>query len=57
MSNPANNFKIGMFTLGGLLLLIGGILAFGARGYFEKTSLFETYVEGDETGLAVGSAV
>jgi ABC-type transporter Mla subunit MlaD len=57
MSNPANNFKIGMFTLGGLLLLIGGILAFGARGYFEKTSLFETYVEGDVTGLAVGSAV
>jgi ABC-type transporter Mla subunit MlaD len=57
MSTATNHFKLGLFTLCGLAILIAGILAFGARSYFESTSLFETYVEGDVTGLAVGSAV
>jgi len=57
MSTNTNHFKLGLFTLCGLAILIAGIIAFGARGYFEPTSLFETYVEGDVTGLAVGSAV
>jgi phospholipid/cholesterol/gamma-HCH transport system substrate-binding protein len=57
MSTTTNNFKLGLFTLCGLAILIAGILAFGARDYFEPTSIFETYVEGDVTGLAVGSAV
>jgi ABC-type transporter Mla subunit MlaD len=57
MSTATNHFKLGLFTLCGLAILIAGILAFGARGYFEPTSVFETYVEGDVTGLAVGSAV
>ncbi|HTB83710.1 MAG TPA: MlaD family protein [Candidatus Sulfotelmatobacter sp.] len=57
MSTEINHFKLGLFTLCGLAILISGILAFGARSYFEPTSLFETYVEGDVTGLAVGSAV
>ena len=57
MSTTTNNFKLGLFTLCGLAILIAGVLAFGARSYFEPTSLFETYVAGDVTGLAVGSAV
>jgi len=57
MSTATNHFKLGLFTLCGLAILIAGILAFGARSYFEPTSLFETYVEGDVTGLAVGSPV
>jgi ABC-type transporter Mla subunit MlaD len=57
MSTPTNNFKLGLFTLCGLAILIAGILAFGARNYFEPTSMFETYIAGDVTGLAVGSAV
>jgi ABC-type transporter Mla subunit MlaD len=57
MSTATNHFKLGLFTLCGLAILIAGILAFGARSYFESTSMFETYVEGDVTGLAVGSAV
>jgi ABC-type transporter Mla subunit MlaD len=57
MSTPANHFKIGLFTLGGLAILILGIFAFGARGYFQRTSLYETYIAGDVTGLTVGSAV
>lgn len=57
MSQPINNFKLGLFTLCGVLLLIVAILAFGARSYFVPTSGFETYIRGDVTGLAVGSAV
>lgn len=57
MSQPINNFKLGLFTLCGLAILVAAILAFGARGYFEPTSLFETYIKADVTGLAVGSAV
>lgn len=57
MSQPVNNFKLGLFTLCGLALLIAGILAFGLRAYFQPTSEFETYISGDVTGLTVGSAV
>ena len=57
MSKPINNFKLGLFTLGGIALLIIGLLAFGARSYFQATSTYETYIAGDVTGLAVGSAV
>src|SRR6202142_2262712 len=49
--------QLGLFTLGGLLLLVAGLLAFGARSYFVRTSLFETYVAGEVPGLSVGSPV
>src|SRR6266481_8198939 len=57
MNKHTNNFKLGLFTLGGLLLLTAGLLAFGARSYFVRTSVFETYIGGEVTGLAVGSPV
>ena len=57
MSTTTNHIKLGLFTLCGLAILIAGILAFGARSYFEPTSLFETYIEGDVNGLVVGSPV
>ena len=57
MSTTTNHFKLGLFTLCGLAILITGILMFGARNYFQPTSLYETYIAGDVTGLAVGSAV
>jgi ABC-type transporter Mla subunit MlaD len=57
MSKPVNNFKLGLFTLSGLALLVAGLLAFGARVYFEPTSEYETYIAGDVTGLTVGSGV
>lgn len=57
MSKPINNFKLGLFTLCGLAILVVGLLAFGARSYFEPSSEFETYIAGDVTGLSVGSGV
>ncbi|HXB58556.1 MAG TPA: MlaD family protein, partial [Candidatus Acidoferrales bacterium] len=57
MSQPINNFKLGIFTLVGLALLVVGLLAFGARNYFQPTSTYETYIAGEVTGLTVGSAV
>ena len=56
MSKPINNFKLGLFALCGLAILVASILVFGARSYLEPTTKFETYVEGDVTGLAIGSA-
>src|SRR5271170_4884758 len=57
MSAKTNNFKLGIFTLVGIGLLVTAILAFGTWSNFEKKSLFETYVPGDVSGLSVGSAV
>src|SRR5713101_7394578 len=57
MNTAMNHFKLGLFALCGLALLIARILSFGVRSYFEAISLFETYIEGDVNGLAVGSPV
>jgi phospholipid/cholesterol/gamma-HCH transport system substrate-binding protein len=57
MNQPANDFKLGLFTIGGLALLATGLVAFGVRTYFVHASVFETYVAGDVTGLAIGSPV
>jgi ABC-type transporter Mla subunit MlaD len=57
MNKSSSDFKLGLFAIGGLVLLVAGLIAFGARQYFVRTSLFETYVAGDVTGLAVGSPV
>lgn len=57
MSTPANNFKLGLFTLVGVILLIVAIFFFGVRSYFQPTTLFETYFVGDVAGLTVGSTV
>ncbi len=57
MSTPANNFKLGIFTLVGVIILIVAIFFFGVRSYFQPTTLFETYFAGDVTGLTVGSTV
>ena len=57
MSTPTNNFKIGLFTLAGLLIIIVALLIFGARSYFQPNTTFETYFVGDVAGLAVGSTV
>jgi ABC-type transporter Mla subunit MlaD len=57
MSTKANNLKIGLFTILAVLLLIAGLLAFGAKSYFTAKTHFETSVEDDVAGLSVGSRV
>ena len=57
MSTPTNNFKLGLFTLVGMAILVLAILSFGARSYFEPYTAYETYFAGDVSGLAVGSTV
>jgi|SRR5947209_6017368 len=57
MSAKANHFKLGMFVLAGIALLVLGILAFGARSAFKKKGVFETYIDDEVQGLSVGSPV
>jgi ABC-type transporter Mla subunit MlaD len=57
VSARPNNFKIGLFVLIGIGILIAGLFAFGARSYFQKQRIFETYVPGVVHGLSVGSPV
>ena len=57
MSAKPNYFKLGLFILIALFLLIGGLILFGA-GVFEKEKiLFESYFADPVTGLAVGSPI
>ena len=57
MSAKINNFKIGLFTFIGVGLVVTGLLVFGVWSNLKKSSLFETYVNTDVSGLSVGSAV
>lgn len=57
MSAKSNNMRIGVFVLVAIALLIAGLLAFGAKTYFQKKTVFETAILGEAYGLAVGSPV
>jgi ABC-type transporter Mla subunit MlaD len=57
MSAKANHFKIGVFVLAAAALLVAGLMAFGARSYFQAKDTFETAVPGNVYGLSVGSRV
>jgi ABC-type transporter Mla subunit MlaD len=57
MSAKSNNIRIGVFVIIAVVILILGLLAFGARGFFETKTKFETLVDGEVSGLSVGSAV
>ncbi|MDB6121593.1 MAG: Mammalian cell entry related domain protein [Pedosphaera sp.] len=57
MSARPSNFKIGLFVIIGIGLLLAGLFAFGARSYFQERQVFETYVPGAVQGLSVGSPV
>jgi len=57
MSARNNYFKIGLFVLTAFAILVAGLLAFGARGFFQEKLRFETAIEGEVQGLSVGSAV
>jgi ABC-type transporter Mla subunit MlaD len=57
MSAKSNNIRIGVFVIIAVVLLILGLLAFGAKSYLEPKTSFETLVYGEVSGLSVGSKV
>ena len=57
MSPKSNNIRIGIFMLTAVGLFVAGLLAFGAKSVFVKKSTYETAIEGDVSGLSVGSKV
>jgi phospholipid/cholesterol/gamma-HCH transport system substrate-binding protein len=57
MNSKANYIRIGIFVLLAIFLLVAGLLAFGARSYFTKKLTYETAIQGDVTGLSIGSSV
>jgi ABC-type transporter Mla subunit MlaD len=57
MSAKANQYRIGIFVVTGVAILVAALFFFGIRGAFEPAYDFETYVTGDVEGLSKGSAV
>jgi ABC-type transporter Mla subunit MlaD len=57
MNSKSHYVRIGIFVLTGVGLLIAGLLAFGAKGYFAHKVTYETAIPGEVTGLSVGSTV
>jgi paraquat-inducible protein B len=54
--NPAQ-FKIGLFVIVGVAILVSAVFLFGIRSAIEPTQKFETYVMGKVEGLSIGSPV
>ena len=57
MSTRANYFKIGLFTLAALALLVGAIIAWGAGAFAADRAIVETYMDESVQGLDMGSPV
>ena len=57
MSQKTNYFKLGMFVIIAVVILLVGLFFLGAREMFRKEWTFETYFDGSVQGLDVGSPV
>jgi len=57
MKTKANYFKIGLFVLAAVGLLIAGLIALSARELIRDTVLLETYIDESVLGLSIGSPV
>jgi phospholipid/cholesterol/gamma-HCH transport system substrate-binding protein len=57
MNAKANYIRIGIFVLIAIFLFVAGLLAFGARSYFATKLTYETAIQGDVTGLSIGSSI
>ncbi|HKO87480.1 MAG TPA: MlaD family protein [Burkholderiales bacterium] len=57
MSVKAHYFRLGIFILIGIALLVALVIAFGGGGLFRRQLVVETYFNGTVQGLDVGSKV
>lgn len=57
MAKKANPALIGGFVLGGVLLAVIAVVAFGSGRMFRDTRTFISFFDGSVSGLGVGSAV
>ncbi|NBU99153.1 MAG: MCE family protein [Spirochaetia bacterium] len=57
MNNKTKHYKIGIFVLVCITLLLVFIFLLGARALFEKRIILETYFDESVHGLDVGSVV
>jgi hypothetical protein len=57
MSKEANTKLIGAFVLGAVALIVVVFVIFGSGKFFQKTTEFLIYFQGDVIGLRVGAPV
>ncbi|MHC1701706.1 MAG: MlaD family protein [Humidesulfovibrio sp.] len=57
MIRGGDYFKLGLFVIGGALLLLVVLFALGVGRFFQKTYKIETYINESVNGLEQGSAV
>jgi phospholipid/cholesterol/gamma-HCH transport system substrate-binding protein len=57
MSRKPNFFKVGVFVIIGMVILLLGIIVFGGSKYFRTKIYFETYFDQSVQGLTVGAPV
>lgn len=57
MIRGGDYFKLGLFVIGGALLLVVVLFALGVGRFFKKTYIVETYINESVNGLEQGSAV
>ena len=57
MNTKPNDFKLGLFILGGIAILLAALFVFGVSKFFEGKTIEETYVEGSVEGLKSGAPV
>jgi phospholipid/cholesterol/gamma-HCH transport system substrate-binding protein len=57
MPAKANYFKLGLFILAAIAIVVAMVLALGAGKIFERTVTLETYIDDSVQGLDIGSKV
>jgi len=57
MSQKANYFKIGLFVIVAVVLILVAVALFGSGVFAEERMYFETYFDGSVSGLNVGAPV
>ncbi|MFO8033265.1 MAG: MlaD family protein [Desulfohalobiaceae bacterium] len=57
MPDKLSNFRLGLFLLTALVLLVVFLVIFGPGGFWQDKARLETYLDGSVQGLDVGSAV